>query len=244
LKISICIATYNGSSYVAEQISSIISQLSEGDEILIADDGSTDKTLVLLQDFQAHVRIVGTERVGGVVANFERVLKAARGEGIVLCDQDDVWLPGRLDAIRSALAAYQLVLINGEVVDEHLERRGQTIFDAVSARPGFWTNLLKNSFIGCCMAFRRDLLERILPFPIGVPWHDWYIGLVAECSGSVVRIPQISMLYRRHGGNFSPTGEKSRNSLLRKVQMRLAVTRAVLIALCRRPLHRNHVGSL
>jgi glycosyltransferase involved in cell wall biosynthesis len=223
-------ATYNGGRYLAEQLDSIVSQLKVGDEILVADDGSTDNTVALLQDFKHHVRIVATERVGGVVANFERVLAAASNDGIVLCDQDDFWLPGRLDAIRAGLEYSQLVVINGDVVDEHLQRRGQTIFESVGAREGFWANLLKNSFIGCCMAFRRELLLRVLPFPAGIPWHDWYIGLVAERTGSISRLPQVSMLYRRHGANFSPTGEKSRNTLWKKLFIRLSVLRAVVIA--------------
>jgi len=235
MKLSICIATYNGSQFINQQLLSIFPQLRSGDEILIADDGSSDDTVEQALALGHQIRIVSSVRVGGVVANFERVLGAACGDGVVLCDQDDVWLPGRLDAIRSALEANQLVLINGEVVDEHLQYRGQTVFQAVGVRSGFWTNLLKNSFIGCCMAFRRELLERVLPFPHGVPWHDWYIGLVAERTGSITRLPQVSMLYRRHGANFSPTGEKSRNSFWQKLRMRFAVMRAVLIAL-RRPL--------
>jgi glycosyltransferase involved in cell wall biosynthesis len=230
MKLSICIATYNGSQFIQEQLLSIFPQLQPGDEVLIADDGSQDDTVVRALALGHPVRLVSTTRVGGVVANFERVLWAACGDGILLCDQDDVWLPGRVDAIRNALTSHELVLINGEVVDEHLERRGQTIFDAVGMRSGFWANLLRNSFVGCCMAFRRDLLRRVLPFPSGVPWHDWYIGLVAERTGSIVRLRQISMLYRRHGGNFSPTGEKSRNSLWHRLHMRFAIARAVLIA--------------
>jgi glycosyltransferase involved in cell wall biosynthesis len=230
MKLSICIATYNGSQFIQEQLLSIFPQLEAGDEVLIADDGSRDDTVERILGLGHPVRLVSTERVGGVVANFERVLQAAQGDGILLCDQDDVWLPGRLAAIRAGLQSSQLVLINGEVVDEHLQPRGQTIFQAVNAHAGFWPNLLKNSFIGCCMAFRRELLERVLPFPAGVPWHDWYIGLVAERTGSVSRLPQVSMLYRRHGANFSPTGEKSRNSLWRKVWIRLSVLRAVVIA--------------
>lgn len=244
MKLSICIATYKGSQFIQEQLLSIFPQLQPGDEVLIADDGSPDDTVERAISLGHPIRLVGTARVGGVVANFERVLRAASGDGVLLCDQDDVWLPGRLDAIRAALMSHQLVLINGEVVDEHLQRRGQTIFEAVGSRSGFWSNLLKNSFIGCCMAFRRELLERVLPFPSGIPWHDWYIGLVAERTGSIARIPQVSMLYRRHGGNFSPTAEKSSNSLLRKLQIRLAVVRAVVIALRRHPARVKQIGLL
>lgn len=235
LTISVCLATYNGARFLTEQLSSIVEQLQEGDEVVLADDGSTDTTLAVAAAFPRFVRVVATERVGGVVRNFERVLAAASGDAIVLCDQDDVWLPGRVEKMRNALQSCDLVILNGEVVDTELIRRGQTVFDSVGMKSGFFANLAKNSFIGCCMAFRRSLRDRILPFPSGVPWHDWYIGLVAEWIGRVERIDDITLLYRRHGGNFSPTGEKSRNTLWRKLAMRWAVLRAVVIAVARRP---------
>lgn len=234
MRLSVCLATYNGAKFVDEQLSSIFSQLGDRDEVVFADDGSTDDTVARVLRFGRQVRVVSTDRVGGVVANFERVLAAAEGDGLVLCDQDDVWLPGRLDLIRQRLEQCQLVVLNGQIVDEHLVYRGKTIFEVLGTRAGFWPNLAKNSFIGCCMAFRRELRNRILPFPAGVPWHDWYIGLVAESIGNVDRVDTVTLLYRRHGANFSPTGEKSRYSLLRKLLIRLAVTRAVLIALLRR----------
>lgn len=233
--ISVCIAAYNGEKFIHQQIESIVYQLVDGDEIVVADDGSTDSTVEILKKFSGPVRIVSVERVGGVVQNFERVVSAAVGDYIVLCDQDDVWLPGRAILIRQALARCDLVLLNGQVVDRSLNKNGQTIFDLVGMRTGFFSNLYTNSFIGCCMAFRRDLRDRILPFPAGVPWHDWYIGLVAEWIGRVERIDEITLLYRRHGGNFSPTGEKSSNTLWRKLAMRWAVLRAVMIAVARRP---------
>ena len=230
MKISVCLAAYNGAKYIEEQLLSIFPQLLEGDEVVFADDGSTDDTVERVKRLGYSVRIVGVARVGGVVKNFERVLAAANGDAMVLCDQDDVWLPGRLDLVRKSLESAQLVIINGQVVDENLVPRSGTVFETVGRRAGFLSNLTRNSFIGCCMAFRRELRDRAVPFPAGVPWHDWYIGLVGECTGYVERIDTVSMLYRRHGANFSPTGEKSGNSFFKKLTMRLSVTRAVLVA--------------
>lgn len=235
MRLSVCIATFNGAMFIAEQLESVVAQLNPGDEIVVADDGSSDGTVAELAAFSPWVRVVSIERVGGVVKNFERVISAALGDVIVLCDQDDIWLPGRLKLIRQALIDNDLVVLNGEIVDAEAVRRGVTVFEVVGMKSGFLANLAKNSFIGCCMAFRRSLRDRILPFPSGVPWHDWYIGLVAEWIGRVERIDDITLLYRRHGGNFSPTGEKSRNTLWRKLAMRWAVLRAVVIAVARRP---------
>lgn len=219
--------------FLNEQLSSIIPQLRPDDEILIADDGSTDDTLSVLDKFKSCVRVVAANRVGGVVANFERVLTAASGDGIVLCDQDDVWMPGRLALIREGLLRASLIMLNGEVVDGSLNKTGKTVFEAVRMRRGFWRNVVRNSFIGCCMAFRRTLLKRVMPFPAGVPWHDWYIGLVGVATGKVEYIDLPTLLYRRHGANHSPTGERSTNSLAVKVALRFSILRCVTLALSR-----------
>jgi glycosyltransferase involved in cell wall biosynthesis len=231
--VSVCLATYNGAAYLADQVSSILDQLIDGDELIIADDGSTDGTAEVLLRYGPAVRVVGFDRVGGVVQNFERILASARCELIILSDQDDVWLPGRVELIRESLQQCDLVVLNGEVVDADLNPRGMTVFEAVKVRRGFLRNLLKNSFIGCCMAFRREVLDRVLPFPALVPWHDWYIGLVAELYFRVRRVDVITLLYRRHGANVSTTGERSKNSFLKVIVMRLAILRAVLIVSAR-----------
>jgi glycosyltransferase involved in cell wall biosynthesis len=234
VNISVCLATYNGAQYIEELLSSIIVQLREGDEILIADDGSTDDTVRLASAFGRVVRVLTRERVGGPVKNFERVLAAANCGGIALCDQDDVWLPGRMDLIRERLKTADLVVLNGRVVNEVLEVREESIFEYVGIRRGFLRNVLKNSFVGCCMAFRSTIRDRALPFPRGVPWHDWYIGLVACVVGRVEYTDERTMLYRRHAGNASNTGEASGNSAWRKLVWRVRVVYAVLVAVLRR----------
>lgn len=236
--VSVCLATYNGAAYLKEQLVSICDQLSAGDEVVISDDASTDGCLGLLDSLridypQVAIRVVGNSRAGGVVPNFERAIAASAGDIVILADQDDVWLAGRVELVRRSLRNCDLVMLDGQVVDGQLNPRGVTVFEFVGVRSGFWSNFAKNSFIGCCMAFRREFLVRLLPFPAGLPWHDWYIGLFVELVGKVERVESSTLLYRRHGANHSPTGEKSRNGLLKKIAMRFLVGRAVLVALMR-----------
>ena len=101
--ISVCIATYNGEPFIAAQLESIIAQLSPEDEIIISDDGSTDRTLEVVQalDFPC-VRILHHEGEHGYVSNFENALRAARGDVIFLSDQDDLWKPGKVEQIGRA----------------------------------------------------------------------------------------------------------------------------------------------
>lgn len=235
--IAVCLASYQGAAYIREQIRSIVDQLLPGDKIYLSDDGSCDGTVALATSLSEDVIVVATSRVGGVVPNFERALAAAYENGaeqFVLCDQDDVWLPERLSQIRRELAKADLVLLNGLLVDAQLVPLGVTIAEAIGVRRGFWRNLCKNSYIGCCMAFRRDLLDLALPFYQGIQWHDWYLGLLAERYFVVSRVQDPTMYYRRHGANHSPTGEKSRYSLGKKIEMRVTMLRAVLSASRRR----------
>ena len=234
MRLSVCIATYNGARFLREQLDSILSQVQAMDEVLVADDCSTDNTQNVIVEYLGRVSLVCCDRVGSPVYNFERVLLAARGDGIVLCDQDDVWLPGRLDMIREHLQSADLVLLNGLVVDGGLRPLGGSVFEFIRVRPGFLSNLWKNSFIGCGMAFRKSSFLWAFPFPKNLPWHDWYLGLLAELTGQVVRIDTPTFLYRRHGGNFSPTGERSTNSVSMKLLFRLQILKAIFIALSRK----------
>lgn len=227
MKISVCMATYNGEAYLPEQLDSILSQLAPGDELVVADDGSTDRTVELLRARGSQIRLVDTARVGGVVRNFERAVQAAQGDIVVLCDQDDVWLPGRLALVRRELASCDLLVMDGAVVDGALQPRHATIGESVGTRRGLVSNLWKNSFVGCCMAFRSEVQACVLPFPRGIAWHDWYIGLVAELFFRVRRVDEVTLLYRRHGANHSPTGESSGNALTKRLWMRLAMVAAL-----------------
>ena len=233
LKISVCLATCNGSSFIEEQLKSVLDQLLPGDEVVVADDGSFDDTLAIIRSFSGPIRIVAESRVGGVVQNFQRVISAAKGEAIVLCDQDDVWLPGRLDLFREHLQQCDLVLLNGVLIDQGGRVLGRTVFDVVGMRPGFLPNLLKNSFIGCCMGFRSGIREQILPFPKDLPWHDWYIGLFVELTGKVFRSGEISLYYRRHRHNASSTGSGSGNHLFKRLSMRIQMLKALWLACSR-----------
>lgn len=244
-KISVCLATYNGALFLEQQIDSILVQMQEGDELLISDDGSTDETKAILASYGSALRVIGSERVGGVVPNFSRVLGQASKAMVVLADQDDVWLDGRLQCIRDVLATAELVLTNASVTDERLEPIGSTLFEQLATSAGFWRNVTRSSFVGCCMGFRRSLLETALPLPSGTPWHDWLLGLLASIGGHVALVPKPLLLYRRHGANASPTGQASGNGTWHMVKMRLLVVYAVAVCLVRcrlRQLRRAFAG--
>ena len=109
--ISVCMATYNGGKFIREQLESILSQLPSADaEVVIADDGSTDDTLAVVNSFgDSRIRVLNVEKQLGVIYNYERALQASKGEIIFLADQDDIWLPEKVTKVLATLNDADLV---------------------------------------------------------------------------------------------------------------------------------------
>jgi len=231
MTISVCLTTYNGACFIHEQLVSILSQLEHSDEVLIADDGSTDNTVAIVDAMaDPRVRWVAIGGNLGVVKNFERVLFAAKGDYIFLSDQDDIWLPGKVEATIAALTSSLLVVTDCNVVDANLKLIAPSFFELRKSGAGILKNIMRNSYLGCCMAFHRSLLSDAMPMPASVPMHDMWLGLIAETKGKVCFLPKPLLRYRRHGGNASPTAGKSDFSLYRKISYRVTLC---YLLLCR-----------
>lgn len=205
--ISVCMATYNGAKYITEQISSIIPCISEKDEIIISDDGSTDGTLNILEKFASdysNIRIVKGPSCG-LIANFSNALSQAKGDIIFLSDQDDIWYPDKVSKVLQAFSQgdYALVVHNARLVDADGKPIGSTLFELRHSKTGFFKNLVKNSYVGCCMAVKRDLLTVALPIPVDIEMHDWWLGLLSEVTSKSIFVDEVLIDYRRHGSNCS-----------------------------------------
>jgi glycosyltransferase involved in cell wall biosynthesis len=226
-------ASYNGEKFISRQLQTILSQLTPYDEVVISDDSSTDKTLELIKAFaDDRIRLFGGQTFRSPIYNFEHALKQAAGEIIFLSDQDDEWVDGWVETALSALQQVSLVVCDADIIDSNGRVQSPSmgkIYRYGGRKPGIMQNLYRNGYIGCCCAFRREVLEMALPFPANLPWHDWWIGLVADAFFSAKFIQDRKIRYRRHGGNFSPTGEGSTSTLREKLLMRsnlcLALTR-------------------
>lgn len=221
--ISVCMATYNGERYLWRQVESILAQLSDGDELIVSDDGSTDGTLTLLESLaDPRLRILHNSGKHGVNANFDNALRHAGGEYIFLSDQDDVWLPGKVSRCLRELQEHICVVHDAFITDGDLQPCGSTLFSLTGTpRPGVWRNIMRNSFTGCCMAFRAELLGHAAPIPLGGGFfHDQWLGLVALRHGSVASITEPLILFRRNDFSASSAGHKSRLSLFQKLKYR------------------------
>lgn len=217
--ISICIATYNGEQYIRQQINSILEQLSMEDEIIVSDDGSTDGTIDVINSLNDTRIKVYHANCHSPVFNFENAIKQASGDYIFLADQDDVWCKEKVKTIIPRLEEYDLVFSNAVVVDKNLNVTRNVIYDN-KPRYDISGTLYRNSFIGCTMAFRKEMKEVILPFPKKLPMHDIWIALSVQMFGKVYYIDEGLILYRRHGDNL--TDDKiSDFSYLYRIEYRL-----------------------
>lgn len=219
MKISVCVAAYNGSEYIREQIMSILESLDSADivefELLVSDDGSTDDTLDVVRSIKdCRIKILQGPR-NGLIKNFEFLLYRSVGEHIFLSDQDDVWTQEKVEKCLQYLVSYDLVVSDAVVVNKDLCVMHDSLFELNGSGAGFYKNLLSNTYVGCCMCFRRKVFIDVgcLPFPRNVPMHDWWIGLLFERKANVVFIDDKLVLYRRHENNASGTGRKSNASL-------------------------------
>ena len=213
--VSVCIASYNGCKYMKEQLISILSQLSCDDEIIVSDDGSCDGTLEIVSNMEdSRIKEVLNIEKHGVVPNFENAIKYASGDYIFLCDQDDLWVENKVKTCVEALQSVDLVVHNSLLMDGVGNVSDIDFFSLRKSTAGYWKNLYKNSFIGCCMAFRREILDYVLPFPEHILWHDMWIGLMVEKKGKTMFIEDKLLYYRRHDNNASATAEKSSFSFL------------------------------
>lgn len=212
--ISVCIATYNGASFIEEQLDSILSQLGQEDEIIVSDDASTDGTLAILKKYQQQdkrIRLFQGPCLG-VVANFNQAISKSSGDIIFLADQDDLWLPEKVATISlffAEHAAVALVISDLTIVNEQLETLEPSYFSYRKVKLGFFNNLMRSSYIGAGMAFRSSLKEELLPIPLTVPMHDMWIGLIADFQKKSGIIPQKLTLYRRHEHNASEIKTKA-----------------------------------
>lgn len=236
--ISVCMATYNGQKYLKEQIDSIISQLNHGDELIIVDDGSKDNTtLIILSYKDPRIKLFKNEKNGGHVFSFSKAISLAQNEIIVMADQDDVWIEGRLDKMVKQLNESKAMLLSSN--SSFMDQDGNEIqypFDPLKAEDSrkhfkniFNVFIGKKSYFGCAMAFRKGLLSVILPIPKYVESHDLWIVFAANLMRSNTHIEVNTFIRRVHSENASII----QRSMSKKIYSRVVFVRA-LVELYRR----------
>ena len=227
--ISVCIATYNGERFIREQIDSILRQLSSDDEIIVSDDGSTDNTISIINSIDdKRIRVIEGPRKQSPTSNFECALKASKGDFIFMSDQDDVWKPNKVKICMKWLQRYDCVVSDAEVTDSSLYPLYSSLYAIMQVRQGrIYNTIWKNGYTGCCMAFRRNVLEASLPFPKDIPMQDIWIGNVAAYKYNVKFIPDTLIYFRRHEDTTSCNGKGSKFSILQQIKFRWSVIKNI-----------------
>lgn len=221
--ISVCIATYNGAKYIVEQLDSIVSQIGAADEIVICDDQSSDETLAIVAAYNdPRIRACRNEARLGHVRNFEKAMSLSRGDYIFLSDQDDIWMPGRVQTMMSGLnenPSIDLVASNFDFIDAQGQAIGEfrQLGVAKKARLAQICSIFlgRAPYFGCTFLMRRALLQSCLPIPKGIESHDIWFALVASSVGSVLNLQEPTLLHRMHGGNVSTPKRRALPVVLR-----------------------------
>ena len=228
--ISVCIATYNGERFIREQIDSILRQLSSDDEIIVSDDGSTDNTISIINSIDdKRIRIIEGPRKHSPTLNFECAMKEAKGDYIFLADQDDVWKPNKVEVCIEWLQEYDCVVSDATVTDKGLNTLYPSLYAIMQVRQGrIYNTVWKNGYTGCCMAFRRNILEASLPFPKNIPMHDIWIGNVAAYKYNVKFISEKLVLFRRHEDTISCNGKGSKYSIWQQMKFRWSIIKNIV----------------
>ncbi|NLL63214.1 MAG: glycosyltransferase family 2 protein [Ruminococcaceae bacterium] len=240
MTVSVAMAVYNGEKYIEEQLNSILKQLRFYDEVIVSDDnpgGGTAEIVLRMAEKDSRIKYIEGPRQG-VIRNFENAIGRTKGDIIFLSDQDDVWLPNKVISVTRKFKEENAVLVmhDAKIVDEDLNEIAPSFFEIRNASTSYFKNVWKNSYIGCCMAFSAELKNAILPFPMGLPMHDQYIGLIAgkvasanekkglEENCKVVLLDTPLILYRQHEKNL--TSQES--SFLDKLRWRTNILKNTL----------------
>jgi glycosyltransferase involved in cell wall biosynthesis len=207
--ISIVMATYNGEKYLKEQLNSLNKLTYQNIEIIISDDSSTDATMDILRShrFKAPVKVVENTGVHGSVANFGNALQYVQGKYFALCDQDDIWLPDKLEQLLAAIEDYDVVHGRVQIIGRDGSRHVSGHYAAEyevdrSKQYRFSDCLFTFPVLGCASLIRASILDGLLPLPKKAAFHDAWIVLNAIVRGNGIRfLNEPVVKYRQHEEN-------------------------------------------
>lgn len=218
--ISILMATYNGSAFIAEQLESLINQTLTEWVLFINDDGSSDDTISIINTYRKKDKRIqllpDTSKNLGARDNFGYLMGYTNADYVMFCDQDDIWLP---DKVRLTFELMQetegnhgphtpvLIHTDSKVVDSHQQIIAFSFFKYqnmkhVEVNP-LRILLAQNFVTGCTVMINRALLDTALPVPKEAHMHDWWLALVAASTGRICFLPQSTVLYRQHNQNVA-----------------------------------------
>jgi glycosyltransferase involved in cell wall biosynthesis len=219
MRVVVVMSTYRGEQFISEQVRSILEQLPADGLLLVRDDGSDDGTVDRLKAIRdPRIRVDSGPNLGFVRSFFALLASIPQDAQVaMLSDQDDVWLPGKIDrAVQQLRGRADPVLYCSrlQMVDESLRPLGLSLGWPRGA--SFANALAENIVTGCTVALNRPALDLVLRLgnPLRIHFHDWWMYLVISAFGTVITDPQPTVLYRQHGGNVVGRGAGARRYLV------------------------------
>lgn len=212
-KISIAMATYNGAKYLKQQLDSLYSQTRIPDEIIVSDDNSCDGTIEILEEYHKKCGLIyfKNNENNGVNKNFENAIRSCSGDYIAICDQDDVWMPNKIETLYECLIKIQgdkPAVVSSQCI--HIDKDGQILPTHQRMKKdtfGYANTLLISPGVigvtrGCSLMFNRKLLNMLNRFPATeLCMYDAYIGFVGASVGIKYNLAIPLMYYRHHDCN-------------------------------------------
>jgi len=233
-QVDILLGTYNGATFLVEQINSILNQSFTDWKLIIRDDGSSDGTTEIVLDYQSKYpeKITVLENTNenlGVILNFSQLLEASHAPYIMFCDQDDIWLAEKVELTLTKMLAIEklnpkiplLVHTDLKVVDDNLDILSDSYWSYQGIDPNYDTLnrlLIQNVITGCTVMINKQLAHLALPIPSTVIMHDWWLGLVATSSGQIHHLKLPTVLYRQHDNNDTGATSFNFNTILTQLK--------------------------
>ncbi len=222
--VEILLATYNGEQFLRQQLDSIFAQSYNAFCLIIRDDGSTDATLAIIKEYQNlypdKISLIQDEnKQVGAIQNFSILLQNSKADYVFLCDQDDIWHENKMALLLQKIKSMEiehpqlpiLVHHNMEVIDENNEliHTSKWTLENNNPKHNKLQYLLGSNHIqGCTVLINNALRQQLLPIPKEAIMHDYWLALLAVCTGKIDHIPQALGKYRIH--KYNVTGQ-SRN---------------------------------
>ena len=230
-EVAVLIAVYNGEQYLEELLDSLQQQTYRDFVCYVHDDGSADKSMEIIKKYQyeskLHLNVLEYPPTGSAKANFMSLVEYAVEPYLMFCDQDDVWLPQKIEEsvcrikkLENTNANPALVFSDMKVVNDKLDVIAESFlaYTGLDSKRITPQNLmLENVIAGCSMIMNRSLYKMSSQIKNidNVNIHDHFFALLASCTGSIDFIEKPLLLYRQHSNNVK--GAKMKSSVIRRV---------------------------
>ena len=238
------LASFNGEKYIKEQLESILKQSVLPDEIIISDDGSTDKTLLIVKEIiyeyaniPVRFKVLRNNNEQGVRSNFENALCNTTGDLVFLCDQDDIWMPNKIEIMTTIMSereenvAFHNARLLIQQKDESFYIGNQTLFDFMKKRDTsqrvvklhrkdiIWNAVHYYIIQGMCLCIKQPYLRSVLPLSKGSN-HDNWLEFCAAADDTLICSPEVLALYRIHENNTCGVGGefKKKRNIIEKIR--------------------------